>query len=265
MSAPPRRAVLVIAGSDSSGGAGLLRDLRTLNDFSVDALAALTAVTAQSDTQVTAIQHLPAFIIQQQIAAAFATRPISAIKIGMLGTRATVEAVLASLPSRNRVPIVLDPVLMSSSGSVLLDEPGMVVLRNQLLSRVTLVTPNIPEAAALLQTSIAANEDSVIAQAVHILRMGPQAVLIKGGHANGNEASDLLVTESTPPLRLTAARMNARMRGTGCALASAIAALLGQGASLAEACQRAKLYVLDQLTNAGKVAFKTEWNPMNKT
>src|SRR6266566_502516 len=133
MSAMPRRAILVIAGSDSSGGAGLLRDLSTLKDHNVDALGALTAVTAQSDTQVTAIHHLPPLMIQQQIAAAFATREVSAIKIGMLGTQASIEAVLASLPSRERIPIVLDPVLVSSSGSKLLDEPGIATLRIKLL------------------------------------------------------------------------------------------------------------------------------------
>jgi hydroxymethylpyrimidine/phosphomethylpyrimidine kinase len=242
-----RPAVLVIAGSDSSGGAGLMRDLRTLTDFNVAALCAVTAVTAQSNTQLTATHHIPPHVVRQQIEAAVATRKIGAIKIGMLGTRATVEAVIASLPSRNTIPIVLDPVLLSSSGGVLLDDDGVTAMREQLLPRVTLVTPNIPEAATLLHEPAAVTEIDMSGQAERILHLGPQAVLVKGGHASGDVALDLLLTTTDPLLRLTAARVSTSMRGTGCALASAIAAALALGLPLAEACRRAKHYVVEQL------------------
>lgn len=242
-----RLAVLVIAGSDSSGGAGLMRDLGTLAHFNVAATCAVTAVTAQSNTQLTATHHIPPHMVRQQIDAALATRKIGAIKIGMLGTRATVEAVVASLPSRDNIPIVLDPVLLSSSGGVLLDADGVTAMREQLLPRVTLITPNIPEAATLLREPVAVAEIEMSGQAERILRLGPQAVLVKGGHANGDEAVDLLITATDPLLRMTAARVSASMRGTGCALASAIAAALALGLPLAEACRRAKHYVVEQL------------------
>lgn len=248
-----RPAVLLIVGSDSSGGAGLARDLRALSDFNIPAVFAVTAVTAQSNTRVTAIHHLPPPLVGQQINAAFATRKVGAIKIGMLGTRATVDAVIANLPSRDTTPIILDPVLRSSSGGVLLEEMGVDAMREQLLPRVTLVTPNIPEAAALLREPIAVSEAGLITQAERILRLGPLAVLIKGGHAFGDSATDLLITATDPPRRMAAALVNVTLRGTGCALASAIAATLTLGLSLPDACQRAKSYVLDELRRAVRV------------
>ena len=146
--------VLVIAGSDSSGGAGLTRDIRTLTRLEARALCAITAVTAQSDASVRAVQVVPAELVRAQIAAAFATARVDAIKIGMLATAATVQAVAASLPA-DGPPIVLDPVLVATSGGELLDRGGREALRTLLLPRATVLTPNIPEAAALLGTQCA--------------------------------------------------------------------------------------------------------------
>lgn len=243
-------AVLVIAGSDSSGGAGLLRDARTLADFNIVALCAITAITAQSHTEVIGVHHIPSLDIQQQITAALATRRIDAIKIGMLGTEATVTAVTKGLADLD-IPIVLDPVLVSSSGGKLLDTAGVAALA-QLLPRVTLLTPNLPEAATLLQTYVATNETEMIEQAQRLLQLGAQAVLMKGGHATGDHALDVLLSRDQQPLRLSAPRIKATMRGTGCALASAIAALLARGTSMPQACQRAKHYVLQELSNSGE-------------
>jgi hydroxymethylpyrimidine/phosphomethylpyrimidine kinase len=245
-----RRAVLIIAGSDSSGGAGLARDLRTLCDFDVPAFCAVTAVTAQSNSRVVAIHHVPPRMVSQQIEAAFATCNVGAVKIGMLGTAETIDAAIPSLPHGSSTPIVLDPVLISSSGGVLLDEAGVHVMRERLLPRITLITPNLPEAAALLNEPVAENESGIIDQGERILRLGPGAVLMKGGHAQGNAATDFLITPMVAPVRLTARRVNASLRGTGCALASAIAAALTLGCSLSDACQRAKFYVLDELCSA---------------
>ena len=250
MNSSTRSAVLVIAGSDSSGGAGISRDLYTLNDFNVAGLCALTAVTAQSNTQVAASHCLPPALIQQQIRSAFATRRIAAIKIGMLGTAAIVQAVAQCLPSREHIPIVLDPVLSSSSGTALLDEAGVNALREQLLPLATVATPNLMEAAALLRETLATHEATQLDQAQRLLQLGSHAVLLKGGHAQHHEACDLLVTAHTSPLRLTAPRIMANLRGTGCALASAIAASLAADLPLPEACRRAKQYVLKQLRNA---------------
>lgn len=241
--------MLVIAGSDSSGGAGLVRDLRVLTDFGVDALCVVTAVTAQSDSRTVAVHHVPPEIVSEQVAAAFATRLIDAIKIGMLGTRATVETVAAALPS-TAPPIVLDPVLVASSGGTLLDEGGREAMRRQLFPRATLITPNIPEAAALLRQSAADNIEAMIGQARQLLRMGPRAVLIKGGHAAGEHSVDVLVCGDDEPLLLAAPRVNASRRGTGCTLASAVAASLAGGSRIPDACRHAKRYLIDWLNDS---------------
>jgi len=243
-----RPAVLVIAATDSSGGAGIARDVQVLADFSADALCVVTAVTAQSDSRVTAVHHIPPEIIRAQIAAALETRQVGAIKIGMLGTRATVDAVVDSLSQILSVPIVLDPVLVSSSGGVLLDAGGRDAMRKNLFPRAALVTPNVPEAAALLETGIANSEQVLIEQAQSLLAFGPQAVLIKGGHTGGEEAVDLLVSRDHGLQRIPSPRLRATKRGTGCALASAIAEGVASGVSLFDACGHAKRYVLEMLS-----------------
>jgi hydroxymethylpyrimidine/phosphomethylpyrimidine kinase len=240
--------VLVIAATDSSGGAGITRDVRVLADFAVDALCVITAVTAQSDSRLTAVHHVPPETIRAQVVAAFETRQVGAIKIGMLGTRATIDAVADSLPQGVTIPMVLDPVLVSSSGGVLLDAGGREAMRKYLFPRATLVTPNVPEAAALLDENIATSEGALIEQARSLLALGPQAVLLKGGHMNGQEAVDLLVRENRGVQRIAAARLRATSRGTGCALASATAAGLVSGMSLLEACRQAKRYVMQMLS-----------------
>lgn len=296
-----RPSVLVIAATDSSGGAGLTRDVRVLTDFSVDALCVTTAVTAQSDKRVLSVHHVPPDVIRAQLTAALETRKVGAVKIGMLGTRATVEAVAEGLleiveeadrapgsegapgrlsrllshglASHTTVPVVLDPVLVSSSGGVLLDARGRAALREKLLPQATLVTPNVPEIAALLGEPVASDEVEWVNQARRLLEFGCQAILLKGGHATGDEAVDLLVTRAQSPQpdrrqpegrqsgatrsgtpvgniiveRVTAKRVSATSRGTGCALASGIAAALASGHSLLEACRRAKHYVLETL------------------
>ena len=243
-----RPAVLVIAATDSSGGAGLIRDVRVLTDLSIDALCAVTAVTAQSDSRVAAVHPIPPEVIRAQILAACATRRVGAIKIGMLGTRVTVEAVVDGLPPPGaRVPIVLDPVLVSSSGGVLLDAEGRAAMVERLFPRVTIVTPNVPEAAALLDEEVASGEGTLVRQARRLLALGPQAVLLKGGHSEGKEAVDLLISGNGVVQRIASERVRATSRGTGCALAAAIAASLASGEPLLEACQHAKRYVVDML------------------
>jgi hydroxymethylpyrimidine/phosphomethylpyrimidine kinase len=243
-----RANVLVIAATDSSGGAGITRDVQVLADFAAEPLCVVTAVTAQSDSRLTAVHHVPPEIIRAQVVAAFETRHVGAIKIGMLGTRATVDAVADSLPQDVTIPMVLDPVLVSSSGGVLLDAGGREAMRKYLFPRATLVTPNVPEAAALLDENIATSEGALIEQAQSLLALGPQAVLIKGGHMSGQEAVDLLVCANRGVRRIASARLSATSRGTGCALASATAAGLVSGMSLFEACRQAKRYVIEMLS-----------------
>jgi len=241
--------VLIIAGTDSSGGAGLTRDVRTLTRLDTHALCVVTAVTAQSDARFAALHVVPATLVQAQMSAALATRHVDAIKIGMLATRATVLAVAAALPAM-APPLVLDPVLASSSGGELLDEAGRRALCAALLPRTTLLTPNIPEAAALLGTRTARSDAELLEQATALLALGPAAVLLKGGHAAGPQASDLLLAAQAPPRWLRAPRIAAVRRGTGCALAAAIAAGLAAGLELGAACERAKQHVTELLRHA---------------
>jgi hydroxymethylpyrimidine/phosphomethylpyrimidine kinase len=297
-----RPAVLVIAATDSSGGAGLTRDVRVLSDFSVDALCVVTAVTAQSDKKVAAVHHVPPDVIRAQIAAALATRQVGAIKIGMLGNRATVEAVVEGLraggsqrgglapggswPSEglsvggsslsgslpggsplregppHGIPIVVDPVLVSTSGGVLLDAGGQAALTEALFPLATLVTPNLPEAAALLGEVLATDEAELVQQGLRLLGFGSRAILLKGGHryaghghaghGDSEDAVDFLISDATANghtvERIASQRVAGASRGTGCALASAIAAGLAAGKPLNEACRAAKNYVLGMLT-----------------
>jgi hydroxymethylpyrimidine/phosphomethylpyrimidine kinase len=247
-----RPAVLVIAATDSSGGAGLTRDVRVLSDFSVDALCVVTAVTAQSDKKVTAVHHVPPDVIRAQIAAALATRQVGAIKIGMLGNRATVEAVVEGLRAGGAAagvtPIVVDPVLVSTSGGVLLDAGGRAALTEALFPLATLVTPNVPEAAALLGEALATDEAGLVQQGLRLLGFGSRAILVKGGHTDSEDAVDLLISGDRIVERIASQRVAGTSRGTGCALASAIAAGLAAGKPLNEACRAAKNYVLGMLT-----------------
>jgi hydroxymethylpyrimidine/phosphomethylpyrimidine kinase len=252
VSSPARPVVLVIAGSDSSGGAGIVRDVQTLTAFDTDALCVVTAVTAQSNTGVTAVHLVPPEVVRAQIEAAYATQRPDAVKIGMLGNRATVEAVADALGrlGEGAVPIVLDPVLVSSSGGTLLDEEGRQALKDRLIPLATLLTPNVPEAAALLREESAAGEAALDLQAQRLLGLGARGVLLKGGHAQERDARDRLAVRNEPLQRLAAPRVGAARRGTGCALASAIAAGLAHGRTLVEACQGAKEYVHRSLLEA---------------
>jgi hydroxymethylpyrimidine/phosphomethylpyrimidine kinase len=235
-------AVLVIGGTDSSGGAGLVRDLSTLAELNTQALCAVTAVTAQTDRGLAASQAMAPALVRAQIDAAFATHAIGAVKIGMLANAGIVRAVADALAPHAEVPVVLDPVLISTSGAELLEAGGRRLLMEQLLGSVALLTPNLPEAAALLGRACAENEAQALEQARELLARGARAVLLKGGHAGGTHSVDLLLSGAAVA-RLSAPRSTATLRGTGCALASAIAAHLAQHLALPLACARAKTYV----------------------
>ncbi|MDY6945078.1 MAG: hydroxymethylpyrimidine/phosphomethylpyrimidine kinase [Pseudomonadota bacterium] len=242
--------VLVIAGTDSSGGAGLIRDVQVISDFGARAAGVITAVTAQTHRELDATCLLPVEIVRQQLRAALRCAPVSAMKIGMLGSGAIVREVLEALPDRAQIPSIVDPVLSSSSGAALLDDEGVVLLREQLFARSTLITPNLIEAARLLGCEVAGDATAQFNQAAALLRFGSQGVLLKGGHGSDSDAVDVLATQSGSPVSLHARRISASMRGTGCALSSAIAALLVAGASLESACRQAKAYVHKELQAA---------------
>jgi hydroxymethylpyrimidine/phosphomethylpyrimidine kinase len=247
-------AVLVIAATDSSGGAGLTRDVETLTQLGAAVRCAVTAVTVQTDARLGAVHALPPSLVRAQIAAALEDGAIGAVKIGMLANAGTVEAVAESLQScAAAIPVVLDPVLAASSGGALLDGEGAALLRRLLLPRVTLLTPNLPEAAALLGEPLAVSEAAQLAQLRSLRALGAAAVLLKGGHAPvpADRVIDRLLLADGEVIQLEVARVPAQRRGTGCSASSAVAAHLAAGASLVEACRAAQAHVAAALRRCG--------------
>ncbi|TCD13330.1 bifunctional hydroxymethylpyrimidine kinase/phosphomethylpyrimidine kinase [Oricola cellulosilytica] len=235
---PP--AIIVIGGSDSSGGAGVSRDVVTLAGFGFKARPVLTAVTAQTDKAVTAVELIDPQLVVRQLRAAFDSGPVKAVKIGMLGTEATVTAIADTLASHKRAPVVVDPVIASSSGTRLLSAEGIEALKQHLLPLCDIVTPNLPEAKALIFGDKIGEACEIEAQANALLDHGVRHVLIKGGHDDGNEAADRLFSKEGGVRRFAAPRLSTEMRGTGCMLASAIAAHLANGLPVEAACMLSK-------------------------
>lgn len=239
--------VLIVAGSDSSGGAGVTRDVETIAALGLRSCVAVTAVTAQTHQSVEWIEHMPPGFVAAQMRAAIAANCVKAIKIGMLGTTGAVAEAATVLRDHSDIPGVLDPVLASSSGGALIVEGAVAALRRDLLPLCRVVTPNLPELALLTGSAAAPDEASAFRQAEELSRTVWTAVLVKGGHAHGSEAVDLLVQPNRPPLRFMAPRLAREMRGTGCMLSSAIAASLALGASLEESVRSAKQHVFEAL------------------
>ncbi|MFU0504348.1 hydroxymethylpyrimidine/phosphomethylpyrimidine kinase [Pseudaminobacter sp. NGMCC 1.201702] len=245
--------VLVVAGSDSSGGAGLARDVETISAFGLRTCLAVTAVTVQTHVGVDRIEPMPANLIAEQMRAAFAANAIRAIKIGMLGAEEAIAAMAAVLRLHRQVPAVLDPVLAASSGRALLPDTAIGAMKHELMPLCALVTPNLIELAILTGSEPASHEPATLRQGHMLLKAGCNAVLVKGGHAGGVEAADLLLRPDQVPMRFAAPRLAGTMRGTGCMLASAIAAHLaaeGEMDSVDEAVRQAKRYVFERYAAA---------------
>jgi len=236
------RTVLTIAGSDSGGGAGIQADLKTFAALGVYGTSAITAVTAQNTIGVTALSALSADLVIAQIEAVASDIQIHATKTGMLANAAIAEAVAAAIEELDLPNVVVDPVMVAKSGDRLLDEEGVRTLCTELLPRALVVTPNIPEAEVLSgRRIVSANDAREAARRIH--GMGPSAVIVKGGHAAGDEIVDLLF-DGERFSELRTARVSTRhTHGTGCSFASAIAANLALGHPLADATSRAQAYV----------------------
>lgn len=249
--------VLIVAGSDSSGGAGIARDIETVSAFRLRACLAVTAITVQTHRKVGAVEPVQPDLVAAQMRAALEANDVAAIKLGMLGSASTVVAVAAILAEHPAIPAVLDPVLASSSGRPLLDEAGRGALMDRLMPLCRLVTPNLPELALLTESEPAKNEGEAVRQANMLVGQGARAVLVKGGHGTGAVSTDILVESGKPNVRFDAPRLDAQLRGTGCMLASAIAANIALSRSLEEGVSRSKAHVLDRLTEqiaAGQIA-----------
>jgi len=254
---------LTIAGSDSSGGAGIQADLKTFSALGVYGASAITALTAQNTQGVEAVLVVPPHFVARQIRVVARDLNIAAVKIGMLATSEIIEAVAGALETLPVVPVVLDPVMVAASGDVLLDEDAIETLRAVLVPRATLITPNLPEAAKLLGGDEAKDEREMSAQAAALRRLGAKAVLIKGGHAEGPEAIDILLDQDGE-LRLAAPRVaTSNTHGTGCTLSSAIAAELAKGASLRDAVAAAKAYVTAAIADADELRIGQGRGPVH--
>ncbi|WP_137129163.1 bifunctional hydroxymethylpyrimidine kinase/phosphomethylpyrimidine kinase [Rhizobium sp. FY34] len=233
---------LTIAGSDSGGGAGIQADLKTFSALGAYGASVLTAVTAQNTMGVSAVEDISPAMIAAQMQAVFSDLAVNAVKIGMVSRSETIGVIADGLAAY-RGPLVVDPVMVATSGDRLLQEEAIETLIARLLPLATLVTPNLPEAALLTGREIAHDQAEMIDQARIILGFGAGAVLIKGGHGSGAESTDLLVTGHSVT-EFSALRIETRNdHGTGCTLAAAVTAALGRGLPLPEACRAAKAYL----------------------
>ena len=241
---------LTIAGSDSSGGAGIQADLKTFAALGVYGASAITALTAQNTLGVEAVFEVPPEFVLHQIRAVARDLDVGAIKIGMLATSAVIAAVAEGLEEFPDVPVVLDPVMVAASGDPLLEEGAVTALRLGLMPLASLITPNLAEAARLLDAPEAGSEAEMEAQARMLRDAGAKAVLVKGGHAGGGEAVDIYL-DAKGPLRLARPRIaTANTHGTGCTLSAAVAASLANGASMREAVETGKDFITAALAKA---------------
>lgn len=241
--------VLIIAGSDSGGGAGLQADLKTVTALGGYAATAVTAITVQNTLGVTGVLPVPADMVTAQARAVLDDIGADALKTGMLGDIAMVETVAAILDSAAGIPAVVDPVTTAKGGAALLATDAMDAVRRLMVPRAWLLTPNVPEAEALTGLSIASLDDQRRAGEA-LLALGARAVLMKGGHLDGERVSDLLLTPQGETLFESARLETRHTHGTGCTLASACAAGLAQGLTLEAAVARAWAYVQEAIARA---------------
>jgi len=235
---------VTIAGSDSGGGAGIQADLKAFSANGVYGASVLTALTAQNTLGVSAIHDVPPDFIRAQLDAVYSDLALKATKIGMLSRVDTIEAVSAGLKAHAPGPIVLDPVMVAASGDPLLDDSAVETLISTLVPLADVITPNLHEAARMLDSGVAANETEMCAQAERLLSLGAKTVLLKGGHGAGAESADLFLDQDGNAVWLRDQRiMTDNTHGTGCTLSSTIAAGLAKGQTLEQAVVAAKTYI----------------------
>lgn len=244
---PPR--ILAIAGSDSSGGAGIQADIKTITMLGGYAMTAITAITAQNTLGVQGIAALDPAMVTQQIASCIDDIGVDAVKIGMLAAPDVIGAVAGALCAID-APVVLDPVMIATSGAVLVGPEAVAALRQTLFPRAALITPNLPELAHLAGRALPTHE-AMVEAAQELAGATGAAVLAKGGHATSARITDVLIVPGQAPLAFDHARIATRhTHGTGCTLSSAIATLLGQGRPLAEAVGLARQFVFEAIRAA---------------
>ena len=238
----PNSKVLIIAGSDSSGGAGIQADIKTVTALGSYAMTAITAITAQNTTGVKSIVPIPTKEIFNQITFTIKDIKPDAIKIGMLHSNKVIESVIRSLKIANIKNIVLDPVMVAKGGTRLIDDKAIKMLKDRLIKRVMLITPNIPEAEILTNTSIRSKEDMIFA-AHKLIEMGASNVLIKGGHLTSKIVQDIFVSKSDIKIYNNKRYKTKNTHGTGCTLSSAITTFLSCGKPIKKSCELGINYV----------------------
>ena len=254
---------VTIAGSDSGGGAGIQADIKTFAALGVYGASVITALTAQNTREITGILDVPESFVTRQMEAVYSDLEVAATKIGMLARKEIVATVAESMRHFKARRVVLDPVMLSSSGTRLLSIDAVEALVKLLFPLADLVTPNLPEAAALLGEALATEETTMARQGERLMQLGARAVLIKGGHGRGRESIDLLIDRSGVT-RHAAARIETRnTHGTGCTLSSAIAAFLAKGQSLNDAVRSAKLYLNGALAAAARLKIGSGKGPLH--
>ena len=254
---------LTIAGSDSSGGAGIQADLKTFAAFGVYGASVITALTAQNTTGVSGIHQVPAEFVTAQIDAVFSDLAVGAVKIGMVAQPASIDAIVAGLMRWSPKHIVLDPVMVATSGDRLLAAEAVEALRTKLIPLASVITPNLPEAAALLDEPVAVSEAAVENQGKRLLAMGCRAVLIKGGHGQGAESTDYLI-DANGTIALPAPRIATKnTHGTGCSLSSATAAGLAKGENMETAIRNAKAWISAAIAAADRFSVGHGHGPVH--
>ena len=246
--------VLSIAGSDPSGGAGIQADLKTFSGRGVYGMAALTALTAQNTRGVEGVHAVPPDFVRRQIDMVFADVRVDAVKIGMIATAEIAQVVAEALAPHSGVPIVLDPVMVAKGGAALLDPAAAAALVGRLLPLATVMTPNLPEAAAMLGSPVATDRQEMATHARRLLDLGAHAVLLKGGHLTGGGSPDLFA-QGQELTWLEGSRIaTANTHGTGCTLSSALAAELAKGKPLPQAASAAKIWLAGAIAAAGQLS-----------
>lgn len=255
--------VLSIAGSDPSGGAGIQADIKAFSARGTFGMAALTALTAQNTQGVSAVHPLPPDFVAEQIRMVFADVRVDAVKIGMIANAAIAGAVAEALAPHRGIPVVLDPVMIAKGGAALLDPQAVAALCERLLPLATLVTPNLPEAAALVGETEAADRAAMERQGGMLMALGPQAVLVKGGHLASPQSPDFLVTRERGVWLEGARTQTSNTHGTGCSLSSAIAAELARRVPVEDAVSRAKAWLAGAIARAGQLSVGSGHGPVH--
>jgi hydroxymethylpyrimidine/phosphomethylpyrimidine kinase len=256
--------VLTIAGSDSGGGAGIQADIKAISATGCYACSVITAITAQNTLGVSAIFPVPLEYVEKQLDAVFSDLNIVAVKVGMLAESDIIKLVAAKIKQYQPAFLVVDPVMIATSGDLLLQTSAIDTLKSELLPLADIITPNLPESAALIGSEVPNNAADMLKMVAGLRQLGATAILLKGGHLEQDESSNDLLIFDEQIHHLTAKRIHTRnTHGTGCTLSSAIASYLAQGHDLLRAVQLGKQYICQAIAHADELVIGKGRGPVN--